>query len=155
MLQGIIPNFQPISGLKTPPYLTAEPEVFRYKLQKEDKFIVLASDGLWDMLSNQEVVNLVGAWMDGQAVSAMKERAIISCIPNLDDVLAATEDDSGVADDNVASYLIRCAFGGYDYYSLSTMLTLPHPEVRMYRDDISIAVIFFGHGKEVEEDPER
>lgn len=41
------------------PYLTCEPDIFRYKLDKEDKFIVLACDGLWDVMSNQEVVNFV------------------------------------------------------------------------------------------------
>ena len=42
-------------GLRSPPYLTAEPDVFHYKLEGNDKFVVLASDGLWDMLSNEEV----------------------------------------------------------------------------------------------------
>lgn len=35
------------------------PDVFRYRLVPDDKFIVLACDGLWDVLSNQDVVNFV------------------------------------------------------------------------------------------------
>lgn len=41
------------------PYLTHRPEIFKYKLSPKDKFIVLACDGLWDVMSNQEVVNFV------------------------------------------------------------------------------------------------
>ena len=41
------------------PFLTHRPELFRYKLDKNDKFIVLACDGLWDVLQNFEVVNFI------------------------------------------------------------------------------------------------
>lgn len=41
------------------PFVTHRPDLFRYKLDKNDKFIVLACDGLWDVLDNQEVVNFV------------------------------------------------------------------------------------------------
>lgn len=35
----------------TPPYLSAKPEVQHHKLTPKDKFLVLASDGLWDVLT--------------------------------------------------------------------------------------------------------
>ena len=38
----------PPSHQHTPPYLTALPEVFYHKLTANDKFLVLASDGLWE-----------------------------------------------------------------------------------------------------------
>jgi len=41
------------------PFLTNTPDVFRYKLDKNDKFIVFACDGLWDVMENQDVVNIV------------------------------------------------------------------------------------------------
>ncbi|CAH6421526.1 Protein phosphatase 2C [uncultured virus] len=41
------------------PYVTHKPELFRYKLDKNDKFILLACDGCWDILSNQDAVNYV------------------------------------------------------------------------------------------------
>ena len=45
------------------PYITAQPETFVIDLTPEDKFIVLASDGIWDLLSNESVVKIVGKVM--------------------------------------------------------------------------------------------
>ena len=58
---GIIPN-----NYYTPPYLTAEPEVVHHKLTRRDRFLVLATDGLWEAMSNQEVVRLVAQHMEGE-----------------------------------------------------------------------------------------
>lgn len=41
------------------PYISHIPDVFKYKLDKEDKFIILACDGLWDVVNSQDAVNLV------------------------------------------------------------------------------------------------
>ena len=47
----------------TPPYFTAEPEITTTTIRKGD-FVVLASDGLWDCLTSEEVVGLVGGWLE-------------------------------------------------------------------------------------------
>jgi serine/threonine protein phosphatase PrpC len=39
--------------------VSAEPEFCSRRLQLEDKFLILASDGIWDYLGSQEVVDLV------------------------------------------------------------------------------------------------
>ncbi|XP_021739060.1 probable protein phosphatase 2C 72 [Chenopodium quinoa] len=39
--------------------LIAIPEVSHHRLNSEDHFLVLASDGVWDVLSNEEVVSVV------------------------------------------------------------------------------------------------
>ncbi|KAI5073233.1 hypothetical protein GOP47_0011246 [Adiantum capillus-veneris] len=41
------------------PVLTAEPAVLVHELQPHDRFVVFASDGLWEHLSNQEAVEIV------------------------------------------------------------------------------------------------
>jgi serine/threonine protein phosphatase PrpC len=41
------------------PYVTHRPDLFRYKLDKADKFLVLACDGAWDVLSNSDIVNFI------------------------------------------------------------------------------------------------
>ncbi|XP_027350311.1 probable protein phosphatase 2C 38 [Abrus precatorius] len=41
------------------PILSYEPSISMHKLHPDDQFIIFASDGLWDQLSNQEAVNIV------------------------------------------------------------------------------------------------
>ena len=41
------------------PHVTAEPEVIAIPLEKEDEFIILATDGLWDVFESNEAVDLV------------------------------------------------------------------------------------------------
>ena len=53
--------------LQTPPYVTAEPVVTSTHIEPaKGDFIVLATDGLWEMLSNEEVIGLVGQWIEKQ-----------------------------------------------------------------------------------------
>lgn len=41
------------------PYLTCMPDIYKRKLTSDDQFMVLACDGLWDVLGTQDVVNYV------------------------------------------------------------------------------------------------
>lgn len=50
----------------TPPYLTAEPEITCHTLTPRDRFLVLATDGLWDFMSPAQVGHLVGEHMQGK-----------------------------------------------------------------------------------------
>jgi pyruvate dehydrogenase phosphatase len=59
----------------TPPYMTAEPVVTTTKIEPEHgDFIVLASDALWEMLSNEQVVGIVGRWIDEGHLGIGKSR---------------------------------------------------------------------------------
>ncbi|KAJ8519234.1 hypothetical protein ONZ45_g3796 [Pleurotus djamor] len=62
------------SNVKTPPYFTAEPVVTTTDIQPGD-FLVLGSDGLWDCLTNEEVVGLVAIWKDTHDLHAYKNAA--------------------------------------------------------------------------------
>ncbi|KAF8871735.1 phosphatase 2C-like domain-containing protein [Gymnopilus junonius] len=60
--------------VKTPPYFTAEPVITRWegkegqgKVEKGD-FVVFGSDGLWECLENEEVIGLVGWWLEERGV---------------------------------------------------------------------------------------
>ncbi|KAL8643345.1 MAG: hypothetical protein Q9228_000067 [Teloschistes exilis] len=56
--------------LKTPPYVTAEPVITATRIVPErGDFVVLATDGLWEMLTNEEVVGLVGKWLEKYPVN--------------------------------------------------------------------------------------
>ncbi|KAJ9602048.1 [Pyruvate dehydrogenase [acetyl-transferring]]-phosphatase 1, mitochondrial [Cladophialophora chaetospira] len=57
----------PSNLLKTPPYVTAEPVVTSTSIEPaRGDFLVMATDGLWEMLTNEEVVGLVGQWIETQ-----------------------------------------------------------------------------------------
>ena len=59
--------------LKTPPYVTAEPVVSTTSIEPgKGDFVVLATDGLWEMLTNEEVVGLVGQWVEQQNKDSSK-----------------------------------------------------------------------------------
>lgn len=45
--------------LDNTPHITHFPETFIYHLQKDDEFIIIACDGLWDIVQNHEAVNFV------------------------------------------------------------------------------------------------
>ncbi len=37
----------------------SDPEILEFNIGKDDKFIVIASDGVWEYLSNEDVINIV------------------------------------------------------------------------------------------------
>lgn len=69
---GRTPNPQ----LQTPPYVTAEPVVTSTRIEPSTgDFVVLATDGLWEWLTNEEVVGLVGQWIEAQSTSNSSAKA--------------------------------------------------------------------------------
>jgi serine/threonine protein phosphatase PrpC len=69
-----------MGDLDNTPYVTHKPEVFRYRLNVNDKFIIFACDGLWDVLSNTEackyVDNLINNKYTGNIAKKLSEHAI-------------------------------------------------------------------------------
>jgi serine/threonine protein phosphatase PrpC len=41
------------------PYISCIPDIFRYRISHRDQFMIIACDGLWDVLNAQDVVNFV------------------------------------------------------------------------------------------------
>lgn len=41
------------------PFVSHRPDIFKYEICKKDKFIIMACDGLWDVMGNQDAVNFV------------------------------------------------------------------------------------------------
>ncbi|XVF41486.1 hypothetical protein PTKIN_Ptkin01aG0283400 [Pterospermum kingtungense] len=57
--------------------LISVPEIYYRRLSEKDEFIVLATDGIWDVLSNQEVVDIVAsAPARSSAARALVESAV-------------------------------------------------------------------------------
>ena len=49
--------------------VTYDPEIKKTSLTKKDKFVVLASDGVWEHMSNQDVVEIANKHKDPRAAS--------------------------------------------------------------------------------------
>ncbi|XP_056293884.1 pyruvate dehydrogenase [acetyl-transferring]-phosphatase 1, mitochondrial-like isoform X2 [Pseudoliparis swirei] len=132
----------------TPPYLSAQPEVTLHRIRPADKFLVLATDGLWELMHRQTVIQLVGELLTG----LQQQRPIIPgagmtlgslqrlLLERRDRVLSVLEDQNG------ATHLLRHALGDDGYGAvapnrLAKMLSLPRELARRYRDDVTITVI--------------
>lgn len=50
----------------TPPYLTAEPEISYHTITPRDRFLIIATDGIWDFMTATQAVKLVGEHMIGK-----------------------------------------------------------------------------------------
>ncbi|ODQ65272.1 protein serine/threonine phosphatase 2C [Nadsonia fulvescens var. elongata DSM 6958] len=80
-------------ALRSPPYVTAEPEVTTTTIYPENgDFLVMASDGLYEMLSNDQVVSLVVQWMENNKVSPSISTTIKPENPSLWSKLFASND---------------------------------------------------------------
>ena len=53
----------PNPNIKMYPYLTAEPEITTIEIKPGD-FLIMGSAGLWDSLTSEEAIGLVGLWLD-------------------------------------------------------------------------------------------
>ena len=52
-----------VRNLISPPYVSTEPSLNVHRISKSDHFVIVASDGLFDFFSNEEVVELVHSYM--------------------------------------------------------------------------------------------
>lgn len=59
------PRPRPDGLIRTPPYLTAEPEILETRVQFGERpdFLIMASDGLWDLMSSEDAVICVEQWL--------------------------------------------------------------------------------------------
>ena len=138
----------------TPPYLTVKPEITKHKLNKKDKFLLLATDGVWDLLSPEKVVESVFNHQKGIqsfdrfVLHKSGHGATSLKLKEINQLLLARHQaiKNQPIDQNSATHLIRQALaftskGQFDSKLLSDVLTIPNP--RSIRDDITITVVYF------------
>ncbi|KAJ8508011.1 hypothetical protein ONZ45_g9666 [Pleurotus djamor] len=161
---------RPPSNVRTPPYVTAEPEVTTFEVKPGD-FLVMASSGLWKSLTNEEVVGLVGVWLETQKdpfnpdVILHPDEHVVEQPPRVvrreelpvtlqreDHTIMysrwRTEKKFISVDNNVATHLARNALGGADGDLMSALLKLHPPFSARWRNDLSAIVVFFNEDAE-------
>lgn len=115
---------------ETPPYITAEPVVTHRTIESGDRFLIIGSDGLWERISNEEAVNIVGG--------AMKKGKITRKQSLIGSLLGSSEE---CCDHNAATRLLWHVLGGSEK-KVAEMLSINSRLRRMYRDDITIIVVY-------------
>jgi protein phosphatase 1L len=58
-VQGILAVSRAVGDVQLQPYVTAEPEIMDKTIEADDEFLVLASDGLWDVMNNKAVAEFL------------------------------------------------------------------------------------------------
>uniref|UniRef100_A0A7S0J6S1 PPM-type phosphatase domain-containing protein n=1 Tax=Calcidiscus leptoporus TaxID=127549 RepID=A0A7S0J6S1_9EUKA len=88
---GILAMSRAIGDLFLKPYVTAQPEVRKVPLQDSDEFIVLASDGIFDVFDNEQVVRIVRAASSPQQAASLltKSAFVAGSLDNLTAVVVA------------------------------------------------------------------
>lgn len=153
------------SNLNLPPYVTAEPVITTTKVSPENNdFLVMASDGLYEMLLNEEIVSLVVKWMEkeklvkpqksfwnyfGLSEKGLPEVADITNDKTSKQPFRKNRLSTGsgylLEDQNVSTHLIRNALSNGGLKEQTSMLiSIPNPVSRRYRDDLTVTVVFFG-----------
>jgi pyruvate dehydrogenase phosphatase len=139
--------------LQTPPYLTAEPAMTATKIDpSKPSFLIMATDGMWDCLSNQQAVDLVGKWLDSDKAERRRNRGELTDYEPFDFGQFRkgvdwrfVEGRTTVQDDNAAVHLMRNSLGGNHHELIASRLAYGSPFSRNVRDDITVQVVFFAN----------
>jgi serine/threonine protein phosphatase PrpC len=58
-VQGVLAVTRAFGDRRLKTYVSAEPEIKSWPLAEGDDFLILASDGVWDVLNSQQAVDIV------------------------------------------------------------------------------------------------
>jgi len=67
------------------PHVTYVPEVFFVELVPEDRYLIIACDGLWDVLTNDQAFAIVSQYSDAARASAAL-RDYAHCLGSTDNI---------------------------------------------------------------------
>ncbi|KAI0399234.1 phosphatase 2C-like domain-containing protein [Xylaria palmicola] len=149
-----LPSQVRYKNYKDGPYVTAEPLVTTTPIpnpaEGRPSFLILATDGLWDTMSSEQAVDLVGKWYDRQlkgasAVEPEKQTEEFGpVVLGWKQQCKYEERKATFRDDNAAVHLVRNGLGGADEETVRGALAFRYPNSRDIRDDITVQVVFFG-----------
>lgn len=129
------------------PYITAEPVVSSFELTSADRFLILATDGVWEQVSNLEAVRCVSAALDpgangGGSGGAAGAARGASTSPSMGRRLQrSTVAGGGATSDALVSYVLARSAQGHGM-SVPALRSLPRgPSRRMLHDDVCATVV--------------
>mmetsp|Transcript_33089 Transcript_33089/g.40666 ORF Transcript_33089/g.40666 Transcript_33089/m.40666 type:complete len:172 (-) Transcript_33089:30-545(-) len=103
-----------LSHIWKPPYVTSKPEITSYYMTNKDKFIIIGSDGLFQDLTNETVINIVGKIIDNNS-------------------------NTNISTELIKNALIQA--GNHSGLTLNQVLNLPDNMKRRVHDDITVISI--------------
>lgn len=68
-VEGILAVSRAIGDMALQPFVTAEPEIMEKTIGSEDEYLILASDGVWDVMSNEDVAKFVVSTLNNSAAT--------------------------------------------------------------------------------------
>lgn len=133
------------------PYITAEPTVTSVELTSADRFLVLATDGVWEQVSNKEAVQCIssalGSCSDVEVVGGGGHgdgatRKTSPTVTRRQQRSTATGSlGGGATSDALVSYVLSRSAQGHGM-SLPALRALPRgPSRRMLHDDVCATVV--------------
>ncbi|OVA04301.1 Protein phosphatase 2C (PP2C)-like domain [Macleaya cordata] len=106
-----------VRNLLSPPYISTQPSLNVHRISKEDCFVVIGSDGLFDFISNDEAVKLVHSYIlsnpSGDPAKFLLEQ-----------LLLRAADSAG--------------------FSTEELMRIPAGRRRKYHDDVTVIVVILG-----------
>ncbi|KAI4369564.1 hypothetical protein MLD38_017990 [Melastoma candidum] len=106
-----------VRNLKSPPYISTQPAISVHSISQDDHFIVVASDGLFDFFTNDEVVKLIHSFILENPASDPAKLIV-------EQLLLRAADCASLA--------------------LEELMNIPAGKRRKYHDDVTVVVIILG-----------
>ena len=83
--------------------MTCKPDIREHKRnKKDDQFLIVACDGIWDCKSNEQCVNFLNEKIPSCSIDEMNKP-----VEDLLDDCCAVNSDEGIGTDNMTAILIK------------------------------------------------
>ncbi|PRQ39172.1 putative protein-serine/threonine phosphatase [Rosa chinensis] len=106
-----------VRNLISPPYVSTQPSLSVRRISKSDRFVIVASDGLFDFFTNDEAVKLVHSYIlsnpSGDPSKFLLEQLVVKAA--------------------------NCAG-----FSMEELMNIPAGRRRKYHDDVTVIVVILG-----------
>ena len=78
-VNGMLAVSRSFGDAKLKKYVTAAPEIIEHEISSSDKYIVIATDGLWDVMTNKECINLTNKFLHENKKRDSKKYVFNTC----------------------------------------------------------------------------